>query len=652
MGVSNLNTRWYRYLALLALILTACPPTQPQPPSTPQGFAGVPTSSSSVQLSWIAASNADSYALSRSVDGGAFITVSNPIASTTYSDTGLASGKTYQYQLRAQNSAGASGAAQTSVTTQAMINNFTATASSSTNINLSWTAFPGAGAYKLERKQGSGTYAEIATPSGTNHNDTGLTPSTTYTYRLSALQSGVVIAASESAPVTTPAPSPPGNPTNLRFNNIGTTSLTVLWDAPTGGANSYTVERKTGSGAYAQVAAPTVTSFADSGLSPNTTYTYRVKSVGSGGSSSGIESAPVTTNSDSNPNPSSFTATALTTKRVQLNWTSVSGATGYSLERKQGSGAYQSLTTAQSTWTSYIDTVPNPSQAYTYRIKTLFSAQSSSGLESSVNLPSPGTPIKVLFIGNSLTFVNSVPQMIQALATDAGEARAFEWSAVSPNWQVKSGASLTYHSANTTDPSPGATARIQAGGWDFVVLQELSSEPVCNQTAFNSAVSSFNTIIKNTNASIRTVLHLNWVRTDTTATFPCVQYSSGPMNLLEQNTRSAADALPTNAKIVPAGRAFDTAKTQFPGIPLLQSDGLHATPEGSYLAAATYYSLLYDHTPTGLTNNVVANAAGVISTDPGLLSSANNTVSTTEAQQLQSIAWQTVQNMPTKYRLP
>ncbi len=647
MGVFNLNTRWHWYIALLAVILTACPPPQPQPPSTPQGFAGVPTSSSSVQLSWIATPGADSYALSRSVDGGAFITVSNPITSTTYSDTGLTGGKTYQYQLRAQNSAGASSAAQTSVTTQGMINNFTATATSSTSINLSWTAFPGAGSYKLERKQGSGVYAEIATPSGTSHNDTGLTPSTTYTYRLSALQSDVVVAVSESAPVTTPAPPPPGNPTNLRFSNVGTTSLTVLWDAPTGGANSYTVERKTGSGAYAQVAAPTVTSFADSGLSPNTTYTYRVKSVGPGGSSSGVEASQSTFGS--------FNAVALTTKRVQLDWASVNGVIGYCLFRKQGSGSYTFLTNAQPTWTSYIDTVPTPSQTYTYALLPLTTGScpvAASGTEATVTLPSPSAPLKVLFIGNSLTFVNSVPQMIQTLASDAGEARAFEWSAISPNWQVKSGVNLTYHLSNTTDPSPGATARIQAGGWDFVVLQELSSEPVCNQTAFNSAVSSFNTTIKNTNASIRTVLHLNWVRTDTTATFPCVQYNSGPMNLLEQNTRSAADALPTNAKIVPAGRAFDTAKTQFPSIPLLQSDGLHATPEGSYLAAATYYSLFYGHTPSGLTNNVVANGPGVISTDPGLLSSANNTVSTTEAQQLQSIAWQTVQNMPAKYRLP
>ena len=646
MGVSDLNTRWHWYIALLALILTACPPTQPQPPSTPQGFAGVPTSSTSVQLSWIAVTNATSYALTRSVDGGPFVTVSNPITNTTYADSGLTSGKTYQYQLRAQNSAGASDPAQTSVTTQAPINNFTATASSSTSINLTWTAFPGASSYKLERKQGSGAYGDIATPSGTNYNDTGLTPSTTYTYRLSALQSGVVVAASESAPVTTSAPNPPGNPTNLRFSNVGTTSLTVLWDAPSGGANSYTVERKSGSGAYAQIAAPTTTSFADSGLSPNTTYTYRVKAVGPGGSSSGIEASQSTFGS--------FNATALTTKRVQLTWANPSNVT-HCLYRKQGSGSYGPPVTMQNTWSSYIDVVPNPSQTYTYSISPLSGAScpaAASGTESTVTLPSPGASLKVLFIGNSLTFVNSVPQMIQALATDAGEARALEWSAISPNWQVKSGASLTYHLTNTTDPSPGATARIQAGGWDFVVLQELSSEPVCNQTAFNSAVSSFNTTIKNTNANIKTVLHLNWVRTDTTATFPCVQYNSGPMNLLEQNTRSAADNLPTNAKIVPAGRAFDTTKIQFPSIPLLQSDGLHATPEGSYLAAATYYSLLYGHTPNGLTNNVVANAPGVINTDPGLLSSANNTVSTTEAQQLQGIAWQTVLDMPAKYRLP
>jgi hypothetical protein len=69
--------------------------------------------------------------------------------------------------------------------------NLTASAISNSQINLSWTASTdnvGVTGYKVERCQGANcsNFSPIATPVGTSYNDTGLTASTSYSYRVRA----------------------------------------------------------------------------------------------------------------------------------------------------------------------------------------------------------------------------------------------------------------------------------------------------------------------------------------------------------------------------------------------------------------------------------------------------------------------------------
>jgi chitodextrinase len=93
--------------------------------------------------------------------------------------------------------------------------NLVATAVSSSQINLSWTASTdnvGVTGYKVFR---GGT--QVGTPSGTTYSDsTGLTPSTLYTYTVAAvdaagnnsLQSGSASATTQAGPTPTPTPAP------------------------------------------------------------------------------------------------------------------------------------------------------------------------------------------------------------------------------------------------------------------------------------------------------------------------------------------------------------------------------------------------------------------------------------------------------------
>lgn len=84
----------------------------------------------------------------------------------------------------------------------------TATVASSTQINLAWSAVAGATGYVLERSaNGTSGWAQIATPSGTSFNNSGLMASTVYYYRVRATNSVNASANSATATATTSAAS-------------------------------------------------------------------------------------------------------------------------------------------------------------------------------------------------------------------------------------------------------------------------------------------------------------------------------------------------------------------------------------------------------------------------------------------------------------
>ena len=86
----------------------------------------------------------------------------------------------------------------------------TATAHSDTQINLSWNTASGATSYKLERKTGSAAYSITGGAlTGATHNDMGLMASTTYTYRITAINTSGETTGHSEATATTMAAAPP-----------------------------------------------------------------------------------------------------------------------------------------------------------------------------------------------------------------------------------------------------------------------------------------------------------------------------------------------------------------------------------------------------------------------------------------------------------
>ncbi len=164
----------------------------------------------------------------------------------------------------------------------------TATAVSGGEVDLAWGASSdnvGVSGYQLERCQGSGcsNFAQIATPTGTSYKDTGVSPSTSYSYRVRASDGTNLSSYSNIAGATTPTPDtqPPTQPGTPTANAVSASEVDLAWGASSDnvGVSGYQLERCQGSGCsnFAQIATPTGTSYKDTGLSPSTSYSYRVR---------------------------------------------------------------------------------------------------------------------------------------------------------------------------------------------------------------------------------------------------------------------------------------------------------------------------------------------------------------------------------------
>ncbi|MDR6549957.1 chondroitinase-B domain-containing protein [Paenibacillus qinlingensis] len=183
-----------------------------QAPSVPTGLAATAASSSQINLSWTASTDnvgVTGYDIYRA---GSLV---GSTATTTYSDSGLSPSTSYSYTIRAKDAAGNTSAASStaSATTQAgssdtlapsVPTGLAATAVSSSQINLSWTASTdnvGVTGYDIYR---AGSL--VGSTSKTMYSDSGLSPSTSYSYTIRAKDAaGNTSAASSTASATTQA---------------------------------------------------------------------------------------------------------------------------------------------------------------------------------------------------------------------------------------------------------------------------------------------------------------------------------------------------------------------------------------------------------------------------------------------------------------
>ncbi|HYL65699.1 MAG TPA: fibronectin type III domain-containing protein [Nitrosopumilaceae archaeon] len=331
----------YRYLIPIVIFVLLIPSFAslysvnaqllPVAPSPPTNLVANAVSSSEIDLSWAAPSNLgglilSGYQIERSANGGiswSTIVPNTGSTATTYSDTGLNPSTSYMYRVSAINAVGTSSPSNTaSATTKAPPatapqppTSLTATGISSSQINLSWTAPSNNGGsaitgYKIERSTDSGTtwstVQSNTANTATTYSDTGLAATTTYTYRVSAINSVGTSSPSNTASATTGTTSTaPQPPTGLTATAASSSQINLSWTAPANNGGSaitgYKIERSTDSGTtWSTVIAntgSTATTYSDNGLAASTTYTYRVSAINSVGASPPSNTASATTSS-------------------------------------------------------------------------------------------------------------------------------------------------------------------------------------------------------------------------------------------------------------------------------------------------------------------------------------------------------------------
>ena len=308
------------------------------------------------------------------------------------------------------------GAAQTPAAPSAL----TATASSAVRVALAWQDNSGnETGFQLERKIGSGgTWSLLATlgANATSYADTGLSPATTYVYRLRAVNGAGASANSNEATVTTPAL--PIAPANLTATVATATAITLAWQDKSSDEAAFEVERKVGSeGNWSLLTTleANATAYADISVGEKTSYSYRVRATNWAGASAYSNVADATTPALPLA-PSNLVATFATLTRVDLSWQDNSDdEAGFKIERQvAGSGTWSQIATDVANTTSFADTTVIAGTPYSYRVRaynwkgdSLYSNEADADYQLSVTASANtgGTvicdPTRVSYNGNS-----------------------------------------------------------------------------------------------------------------------------------------------------------------------------------------------------------------------------------------------------------
>ena len=394
---------------------------------------------------------------------------------TTYNISGLSSGTTYYYRVRATNgcaNSNYSNAILVSTTapvapTATDANNFTCT-----SFNANWGAVSGATQYYLDVAFDAGfsnlvtangnTYNSFNVGAATTYNVTGLTANTVYHYRVRAGNGCDTSLASNTITINSSAPVAP---TATGPDNFTCTSFNANWGAVTGAtyylldvaANPNFSPNLTG---YDSLNVGNVTTYNISGLSSGTTYYYRVRATNGCANSNYSNAIVITTTAP--VAPTATDANNFTCTSFSANWGAVSGATQYFLDV-----AYDVAFTNIVTANSNIYNSFNVSTATTYNITGLaantiyyYRVRAGNGCDTSL-------------ASNTITVSSTSP-----VAPTATDPNNFSCTSFNANWGAVTGATqYILEVATNANFNPNITAydTLNVGNVTTYIISSLSS---------------------------------------------------------------------------------------------------------------------------------------------------------------------------------
>lgn len=201
---------------------------------------------------------------------------------------------------------------------------------------------------------------------------------------------------------------------------------------------------------------------------------------------------------------------------------------------------------------------------------------------------------QVLFLGNSYTYVNNLPDLLYQLSLAGGDSISYDSN-------TPGGYTFQLHTSDATSIS-----KINSRPWNYVILQGQSQEPSLDTNYVVTNVfpyaTQLNNVIQANDSCTQTIFYMTWGRKNgdasNCAAYPPVCTFLGMQQQLEN--RYVQMANDNNAIVAPVGEAWKNVIATNPAFDLYQADESHPSLYGSYLTACVFYATIYKRSPVGL----------------------------------------------------
>jgi hypothetical protein len=206
----------------------------------------------------------------------------------------------------------------------------------------------------------------------------------------------------------------------------------------------------------------------------------------------------------------------------------------------------------------------------------------------------------ILFVGNSFTYYNNLPLMVQTLAQNAGVQ-------INCDSRTRPGAALHDYAIITgkNENDIGGWLRdnyknqFEGQAWDCVVLQDQSLNPVKDKEDMLRSSEKLCSEVFVHGESV--FFYQTWPYKVGSERYKNENYSYEDIYIgLKEAYSEAAKKL--NGKVVPVGDGFYLAAKKYPEVELYASDGAHPSATGTYLSACIFVSVLYNIDPMELSD--------------------------------------------------
>ncbi len=211
-------------------------------------------------------------------------------------------------------------------------------------------------------------------------------------------------------------------------------------------------------------------------------------------------------------------------------------------------------------------------------------------------------PVNILFVGNSYTYFNNLPQICSGMAASTGDVLIAEQATVG-GYRFKQHLADS-NSVNKIKNGPVYYVdRKVRKSWDYVVLQEHSVLPSNKIAEVKKEVFSYarslDSLVHLYNPSAKTIFYRTWGRKNGDKA-KCLGNDLGCSyigmdNLLAERYQLMAEM--NKAILSPVGEVWKVIREKYPDIELYNQDESHPSEAGSYAAAACFYTIVFKKDP-------------------------------------------------------